>query len=148
MSDGLEAGHPAHHGVNAGGAGGDLLPVLAGGGDGVHPQGGLGDPDALGGLQDDGGALVAEERQLREVLPAGEDDQGPAVLTGPDAPDLRRQVVRQTVLTPESLDTLTPSALSALTADSAVSSNVGKLITSDRWYYAAALPDEADYPSE
>ena len=49
----------------------------------------------------------------------------------------------ETVLTPESLDTLTPSALSALTADSAVSSNVGKLITSDRWYYAAALPDDA-----
>ena len=48
----------------------------------------------------------------------------------------------ETVLTPESLDTLTPSALSALTADSAVSSNVGKLITSDRWYYAAALPDD------
>ena len=48
----------------------------------------------------------------------------------------------ETVLTPESLDTLTPSALSALTADSAVNSNVGKLITSDRWYYAAALPDD------
>lgn len=46
----------------------------------------------------------------------------------------------ETVLTPESLEELTPSQLSALRADSTVSSGVGKLILGDSWYYAAAMP--------
>ena len=48
----------------------------------------------------------------------------------------------ETVLTPERLKTLTLSDLSSLAADPASTSGVGKLITSDRWYYAASLPAE------
>lgn len=48
----------------------------------------------------------------------------------------------ETVLTPEGLEDLTPSALSALTADPAVTSRTGKLVLGDAWYYAAALPAE------
>lgn len=48
----------------------------------------------------------------------------------------------EAVLTPESLEGLTPSALSALTADPAVSSRTGKLVLGDEWYYAAALSAE------
>lgn len=45
----------------------------------------------------------------------------------------------ETVLTPASLEELTPSALSSLTADQAVSSRTGKLVLGDEWYYAAVL---------
>ena len=45
----------------------------------------------------------------------------------------------ETVLTPESIQELTPSQLSAVRADSTVRSHVGKLILGDSWYYAAAL---------
>lgn len=45
----------------------------------------------------------------------------------------------ETVLTPASLEELTPSALSSLTADPAVSSRTGKLVLGDEWYYAAVL---------
>ncbi|MDD3347776.1 HlyD family efflux transporter periplasmic adaptor subunit [Oscillibacter sp.] len=45
----------------------------------------------------------------------------------------------ETVLTPESLSGLTPSALSALRADESVHSQVGKLILGDAWYYAATM---------
>lgn len=44
------------------------------------------------------------------------------------------------VLTPESLETLTPSTLTALRADESVQSEVGKLILGDNWYYAAIVP--------
>lgn len=43
------------------------------------------------------------------------------------------------VLTPESLETLTPSTLTALRADESVQSEVGKLILGDNWYYAAIV---------
>lgn len=46
----------------------------------------------------------------------------------------------ETVLTPESLSDLTPSALQSVQADESVSSNVGKLVLGDSWYYAAILP--------
>ena len=46
----------------------------------------------------------------------------------------------ENVLTPESLTDMTPSQLSAVRADSAVSSSVGKLILGDSWYYAASMP--------
>lgn len=46
----------------------------------------------------------------------------------------------ETVLTPESLPDLTPSALQSVQADESVSSNVGKLVLGDSWYYAAILP--------
>jgi len=46
----------------------------------------------------------------------------------------------ETVLTPESLEALTPSSLENLKADGTVSSNVGKLVLGDTWYYAAAMP--------
>ena len=45
----------------------------------------------------------------------------------------------ETVLTPESLTDMTPSQLSAVRADSTVSSGVGKLILGDSWYYAASM---------
>lgn len=48
----------------------------------------------------------------------------------------------ETVLTPEVLDGLTPSGLSALTADPAAVSRTGKLVLGDEWYYAAVLPFE------
>lgn len=48
----------------------------------------------------------------------------------------------ETVLTPETLAALTPSALKSLTPDSAVSSNVGKLVLGEDWYYAALLTAE------
>lgn len=48
----------------------------------------------------------------------------------------------ETVLTPEILEDLTPSTLSAVTADPAVASRTGKLVLGDTWYYAAALPAE------
>lgn len=45
----------------------------------------------------------------------------------------------ETVLTPESIQEFSPSQLSAVQPDSAVSSHVGKLILGDSWYYAASL---------
>lgn len=49
----------------------------------------------------------------------------------------------ETVLTPEALGTMTPSVLSAVKADDAVSSNVGKLVLGKAWYYVTAVPSEA-----
>ena len=46
------------------------------------------------------------------------------------------------VLTPESLETLTPSSLAALRADETVQSEVGKLILGDSWYYAAVVSQD------
>ena len=90
----------------------------------------------------DAAAELAELQAQRKTL-AAQGANSVRTLTAPKS-GIYSAVVDgyETVLAPESLDTLTPSALSALTADSAVSSNVGKLITSDRWYYAAALPDD------
>ncbi len=48
----------------------------------------------------------------------------------------------ETVLTPDMLEDLTPSGLSALAADPAVSSRTGKLVLGDEWYYAAVLSVE------
>lgn len=48
----------------------------------------------------------------------------------------------ESVLTPDTLDTLTASTLGTI-KPTGVESNVGKLIYGDRWYYAAAL-SEAD----
>ena len=48
----------------------------------------------------------------------------------------------ETVLTPESLADLTPSALESVTADESVQSNVGKLVRGETWYYAAVLTAE------
>ena len=45
----------------------------------------------------------------------------------------------ETVLTPEVIQELTPSQLSALQPDSTAVSRVGKLILGDNWYYAASL---------
>ena len=48
----------------------------------------------------------------------------------------------EAVLTPEMLESLTPSVLSGLTADPSVVSHVGKLVLGDAWYYAAVLSAE------
>lgn len=45
----------------------------------------------------------------------------------------------ESLLTPETLHTLTPSALNSLQADSGLTSRVGKLIRGDDWYYAVSL---------
>lgn len=45
----------------------------------------------------------------------------------------------EAVLTPAALAELTPSRLSALQADGRASSQVGKLILGDTWYYAVAM---------
>lgn len=45
----------------------------------------------------------------------------------------------ETVLTPESLEGMTPSLLSGVRADTAVQSSVGKLVLGDVWYYAAVM---------
>ena len=46
----------------------------------------------------------------------------------------------ETVLTPDILEELTPGTLAAVTPDSGLTSNVGKLITGETWYFAANLP--------
>ena len=43
------------------------------------------------------------------------------------------------VLTPEVLETLTPSTLTAIQADESLQTDVGKLILGDNWYYAAVV---------
>lgn len=48
----------------------------------------------------------------------------------------------ESTLTPAALETMTPSQLSAVSADSSLSSNVGKMIYGDTWYYAASMSDE------
>lgn len=48
----------------------------------------------------------------------------------------------ETTLTPDMLATMTPSRLSAVTADSSQTSNVGKLILGDTWYYAANMDEQ------
>ena len=48
----------------------------------------------------------------------------------------------ESVLTPALLDSVTPSQLSALTADPSLSSRVGKLVLGDMWWYAAAVSVE------
>ena len=50
----------------------------------------------------------------------------------------------ESLLTPQSILTMTPADLDALAGQqvTAPSGTAGKLITSDRWYYAAALPDD------
>ena len=45
----------------------------------------------------------------------------------------------ETVLTPDFLKNLTPSALLSVKKDDSVSSNLGKLILGDNWYYAATV---------
>ena len=48
----------------------------------------------------------------------------------------------ETVLTPGTLEGLTPSGLSGLTADPAITSRTGKLVLGDEWYYAAVVDAE------
>lgn len=45
----------------------------------------------------------------------------------------------EAVLTPKSLEDMTPSQLAGVQADPAVQSEVGKLILGDAWYYAAVM---------
>ena len=49
----------------------------------------------------------------------------------------------ETVLTPEGLEGMRPSELTAVKADATVSSNVGKLVLGKAWYYAAVVTAEA-----
>lgn len=48
----------------------------------------------------------------------------------------------EAVLTPAALETMTPSQLAGVTADSAVSSNMGKMVYGDTWYFAAVMDEE------
>ena len=55
----------------------------------------------------------------------------------------------ETVLTPEAVVEMTPSQLNAVKKDSAVSSQVGKVILGDHWYYVASMKaEEAEMLSE
>ena len=46
----------------------------------------------------------------------------------------------ETVLTPDTALTMTPSALAGMQKDAAARSRVGKLVTGDTWYFAAVVP--------
>lgn len=48
----------------------------------------------------------------------------------------------EAVLTPEILETMTPSQLAGVKADSSITSNVGKMIYGDTWYYAANMDEQ------
>lgn len=48
----------------------------------------------------------------------------------------------EAVLTPEILETMTPSQLAGVKADSTITSNVGKMIYGDTWYYAANMDEQ------
>lgn len=48
----------------------------------------------------------------------------------------------ETVLTPDTIEGLTPSQFNAVQPDGAVASHVGKLILGDSWYYVAILRSE------
>ena len=48
----------------------------------------------------------------------------------------------ESVLTPDLVEDLTPSSLSALRADPSAVSQVGKLVLGDEWYYAAVMSAE------
>ena len=93
----------------------------------------------------DGADAAAELRELQAQRQALQ-SQGAGSVRRVTAPEsgIYSAVVDgyETLLTPANLESLTPSALSSLEADPSVQSNVGKLIVSDRWYYAAALSDE------
>lgn len=55
----------------------------------------------------------------------------------------------EAVLTPESIAAMLPSDLAAVRSDSAVKSDMGKLILGDTWYYAATVSaEEAEILSE
>lgn len=47
----------------------------------------------------------------------------------------------ETVLTPSSILTMTPSQLSAAAPDETVRSNTGKLVLGEKWYFAAVVPE-------
>lgn len=47
----------------------------------------------------------------------------------------------ESVLTPEALETMTPSQLAGAKADSSVSSNVGKMVYGDTWYYVMNMDE-------
>ena len=88
------------------------------------------------------------DAQLQELKDRRQALQAQAVgsvrrITAPEA-GLYSAVVDgyETVLTPQALEDLTPSALEDLAADPAVSSNVGKLVLGEDWYYAAAVDAE------
>lgn len=114
-----------------------------------------------GGRLDTAASRGAQLRSLvmkRDYTYSGEDLTGQLEQLRQQLQDLRRQTagsVRritapvsglysavvdgyESVLTPESIQDLTPSRLSAVQPDGAAS-RVGKLITGDEWYYAAAL---------
>ena len=48
----------------------------------------------------------------------------------------------ETVLTPESLETMTPSSLREIQPDTTLSSSVGKMIYGNTWYYVTAMATE------
>lgn len=92
-----------------------------------------------------GGDIDAQLRELGERLLALRSQAEGSVrrITAPEAGLYSAEVDGfETALTPDMLKDLTPSALSALTADPAVTSRVGKLVLGHEWYYAAVLPTE------
>ena len=89
--------------------------------------------------------LSGQIAQLQEQLKSLRSQSASSVrrITAPEA-GLYSAVVDgyETVLTPSALETITPSQLSAVKPDESVSSQTGKLILGDTWYYAAVVSEE------
>ena len=86
--------------------------------------------------------IKALQQEIRSLTSATR--QGSTTITAPVSGTYSAVVDGyEAVLTPDVLDTLTPQSLRALQADSTLSSNVGKLILGNTWYYAAAVSSDA-----
>ena len=91
--------------------------------------------------------LSARMTELQSQLDALQAQAGGSTrrITAPEA-GLYSAVVDgyETVLTPEIVETLTPTALAKLAPDEAAeaAANAGKLVLGDEWYYAAAVAEE------
>lgn len=89
--------------------------------------------------------LSAQMAELQSQLSSLRAQAGSSVrqITAPQA-GLYSAVVDgyENILTPESLETLTPRTLAALEPDESLRSNrVGKLVLGDTWYYVTALEE-------
>ena len=93
---------------------------------------------AAGGAEELEGQTEALRQQINSLTATA--NSGRTFVTA-DRPGAYSALVDgyEEVLTPAMLEELTPSALDAVAADGGLTSNVGKLITSDTWYFAANL---------
>ena len=89
--------------------------------------------------------LSAQMAELQSQLSSLRAQAGSSVrqITAPQAGLYAAVVdVYENILTPESLETLTPRTLAALEPDESLRANrVGKLVLGDTWYYVTALEE-------